>query len=412
MLTLKVAWRNLFRNRTRTAITGSAIAFSYMLLLATFGVSDDSYLKMIEEAGRMLGGGVLVHQAGWWQRRSPKEFIAEPEQVMAQARSLPGVVEVNRRVAAVGLLSSARGNAGVELRGIDPAHEPGIERVRRHLVEGTFLDGKARSPLVIGAKTARRLDVGLGDRVVFTATGGDGELRRALFRVTGILGGGSSSVEEGPVYTTVEAAKRALGLGRGVTQIGLVLDPQAEPAQVKAALLERLGGAGNLEVLTWREAMPEMVQVIQVDKEQAYLIFLLVLLVVGFGIANTILMSVMERVRELGLIAALGVTPGGIVRLVVTETLVLGAVAMAFGLLGALAIHTALQPGIPAASLTGESFEVAGVVLEDYLLSSAIVLPRWIGGTLAVAAVVFLSSLYPAIRASRLDPVEAMRTYE
>ena len=262
------------------------------------------------------------------------------------------------------------------------------------------------------AAAARRLDVGLGDRVVLTATGADGELRRDLFRVTGILGGGLKSVEEGPVYTTLEGAQRALGLGDAVTEVGLVLDPQADPDALKSALTAQLGDRTDLEVLTWREAMPEIVKVIEVDKQQAYLVFVVILVVVGFGIANTILMSVMERVRELGLIAALGTTPGGIVALVVIETLVLGAIAMGIGLVGAVVIHLALQPGIPMAALAGEEFEVSGVVLEDYVLSSAIVPLRWLGGTVAVAAVVFLSSLYPAIRASHLDPVRAMRTYE
>lgn len=411
MSTFRIAWRNLLRNRTRTVISTSAVSLSLLFQLMAFALNDGGYAQLMRAAERAAGGGVLVHAKGWWASRSAEELIQEPRALMEAARGVPGVRAVLPRVIVTGLVSSARGNQGVELRGIDPLAERELEDLSKKLLEGSFLGPGDERPLVLGRRLVEELGLSLGDRVVLTASDPRGELGRALFHLTGVLGGGPT-LESTAAFTTLAAAQRALGWGSAVSQVGLALEPKADGRKIKKALLERLPGERGLELLTWQEAVPELLRLIEVDKREGYLFSLIVLAVVAFGVANTFLMSVMERVRELGLLAALGLTPQGVARLVLAETFALTLLSTAVGLLFSVVAHLLLsQKGIDLAALSGTPMEMGGVVLEDYRLRSAFVPLRWLSGVALVVGVVLLSAFYPALRASRLAPLEAMRTH-
>jgi len=414
--TFKVAWRNLWRNRTRTLITGSAISLSFGMLLASFGLADDMYARMLEAARKSAGGSVLVHHQGYWDSRGSELVIREPGPVLEAARKIPGVRAAIPRVVIQGLGSSPRGSKGARLTGIDPSREAALQDMGRFLKEGRWLDAEERSPLVLGRALADDLELKLGDRVVLTATDPQGEMTRVLFKLTGVLETGSKAMDETAAYTTLAAAQRALGMGEAITQIGVVAAEDKHGLQpVLSALKAGLGPRSEeLEVLTWRDAMPELVGAIETDKGFGYVFGVAIFVVVGFGIANTLLMSVLERIRELGLLSALGLTPGGVARLVLCETVVLAAVSIVAGLALGLCCHLYLdRVGIDATAFAGGSgMDVSGVILEDMLLHSTVDPVRWLGGAAGVLVIVVLSALYPAWRASRLDPVEAMRTYE
>jgi putative ABC transport system permease protein len=410
---LRLGWRNLWRNRTRTTISVTAITLSFALLLATFGISDATYRQMLGAAVKTAGGSVLVHAAGWQRSQSGDLLVANPERVVAAARKLPGVRAAIPRLVVQALLSSPRGAASVRLFGEDPAAEAVLLDLAPFVAEGSFLGPGEAQPLVIGHTLAEKLGLRLGDRAVLTATDPHGELLRALFHVSGILRP-HSGLDEGVAITTVAAAAEAVGTGARRTEIGLVLADDAERGEVARALRTALAGSGEkLEVLTWEEALPDLLGAIRADKSFAWLFGVVVFIIMGFGIANTFLMSVLERVRELGLLAALGLTPARIARLVLAETAALTSLSVALGYLLALLMHAYLSRwGVDLAGLSGMKVELAGVTVQDLRLRSVIDPVRWAAGGLGVIVIVVLSACYPALRAARLDPVQAMRTYE
>jgi ABC-type lipoprotein release transport system permease subunit len=199
-----------------------------------------------------------------------------------------------------------------------------------------------------------------------------------------------------------------------LTQVGVTLGEDASADSVAAAIRTAVGATDNgLEVLTWRDAVPEMVAFIEIDDAFLYIYILVIFAVVAFAIANTFLMAVMERVRELGLLNALGLRGGGVASLLLAETALLTLLALAVGFAVGYGGHLAIDHwGIPVAAYGVEDMEVSGVDFADMTMRSHLDPLKWTLATLGVALVSLASALYPAWRAARLAPAEAMRFYE
>lgn len=415
MLLWKLAWRNLLRHRGRTLILGSAITLSYGLLLVSMGIGDDSHQQMLDRAIEGAGGQVLIHGEGFWDQRTSDLVIDSARVLLARAAAVPGVRAALPRVLVSGLLSTADGNRPVELMGVDPDLERLLKDPAEEVVAGRDLDSSpVRSPLLVGVPVAEELEITPGDRVVLTASGPDGELTRALFHLAGIVRSGQPGLDEGVAHTTVGAARSALGMGDQLHQVGVLLDAGAE-AEVVAGRLRAVLEAhpDHLEVLTWREALPEMVGFIEIDDAFLYIYVVVIYLVVVLAITNTFLVAVMERVRELGLLNALGLRGGRLSRMILAETTTLVGLCMLAGLGLALAGHWALVHwGLPMSAFGIQEMELSGVDVGDLVMRSRISTGKWIVASGIVAVSTVLAAAYPAVRAARLAPAEAMRFYE
>ena len=412
----RMTWRNLWRHRARTLTMMSAVALSYALMLIAFGINDDGHGRMLREAAIAAGGDVLVHGKEYWATRASDIVVRDAEAVAAAVAGVEGVRAAVPRVIVNGLASTAADNRPVLLQGVRPELEVELRDIAEDLTAGTFLTGGERSPLVLGARLAARLEAELGDRIVLTGTTPDGEVTRALFHLTGILETGTREIDETFAYTTLEAAQRAFGMAGAATQIGVVAEPGADAEELSArvrAVLAAEGTGQELEVLSWREAVPEMVALIEIDDALGYIFLGVIYAIVLFSITNTFLMAVKERVRELGLLGALGMPGRRIGRLLLRETVLLTALAMAVGLAIGYAGHRIIASvGIDIASMGVEEMEMSGVDFGKMVMYSTIVPARWILGSVIIAVATVASAVYPAWRAARLEPAEAMRFYE
>jgi ABC-type lipoprotein release transport system permease subunit len=411
---LKLAWRNLWRHRTRTLIMTSAVALAYALMLVGLGIGDDGHYRMLREAAEAAGGDVLVHGDGYWDSRASDIVIADGEAVLERVRGVEGTRHVFPRVLINGLVSTSADNRPVMMQGIDPEIEPVLHDYPDDLVKGTWFDDGRDDPLILGVRAVERLEVEIGDRVVLTASDPSGEMTRALFHLTGVIETGTRELDESLALTTVEAAREALGDGPILTQVGVLTDEDADHERVATEVAAAVDTAGRaLEVLTWEEAIPEMVGLIEIDDAFAYIYYVIIFAVVLFSITNTFLMAVMERVREFGLLNALGLKNERIGRLLLTETILLTALAMGIGFLLGYSGHLAADHwGIPVSSYGIEDMEMSGVDMADLVMYSTINPVKWIVASLMVAAATIASALYPAWRAAKLAPAEAMRFFE
>jgi ABC-type lipoprotein release transport system permease subunit len=379
------------------------------------GLGDDEHRQMLDAAVEGAGGEVLVHARGYWERRTGDLLINDASSVVETLSTVPEIRAALPRVLVSGLLSTARGNRPVQLMGVDPAREVALRDISEHVVEGSRLeDATVRSPVLLGRPVAKELEVKPGDRIVLTASGPDGELARALFHVAGIIQSGRADLDETVAYTTIDAAREALGIGDQLTQVGLLTRSGVDVDAARAAVLQALGErARELEVLTWRTALPEMVGFIQIDNAFLYVYGVIIYLVVIFAIANTFLVAVMERIRELGLLNALGLRGSRIARLILAETTLLTGVSMIVGLVLALGIHLALARwGVPVALFGVDNMDLSGVDISNMVMRSEIVPFKWLVASGLVAVSTVASAVYPALRAARLAPAEAMRFYE
>ncbi len=411
----RLAWRNLWRNRTRTAITGSAIALGLTMQLFSMGTADSMYIKMNTAAERAAGGNILVHGTGYWDSRQVDKLVDSAAATVDVIGGVDGVTRVIPRVIVTGLLSTARGNAGASITGMVPDAEKALDDKTRFITEGTFLDGDERAPIVLGRAIVDDLKIELGERVVVTATDPSGEITRLAFELVGIVETGSDLMDKGAAWTTLSALADQLGLTDQITQIGVMVEDGDRRATVRDAIVAALGDrAPSLEVMTWDEAMPEMVQFVEIDKQWSAIMGTFIFIVVAFGIANTFLMAVLERVRELGLLSALGLSPRRVAALVVAESVLLAFVSIGIGLgLGLLAHSLTAHYGIDFAAMSGGAeLDMNGVVMEDMIIYSVIDPARWVAACVAVMVLIVLSALYPAWRATRTEPATAMRTYE
>ncbi len=410
----RMAWRNLWRHRTRTLVMTSAVAFSYGLCLFSMGMGDDGHQQMLNEAAEGAGGDILVHADGYWESKSSDLVIGDGAGVLAIVESVPGVRAAIPRLIINGLVSSASGNRMLFLQGIDPEQELALRDLSEDLEIGSYLDATDRDdPIILGAVIVEKLELDLGDRVVLTATQPDGELTRALFHLTGVIKTGLADVDEVMGITTLEAAQRAIGAQGMLTQIGVMSDPALPSDSVAGLIRASTEAEGNgIEVLTWQEAIPEMVGFIEVDDAFLYIYLVVIFAIVAFAIANTFLMAVMERVREFGLLNALGLRGRGVAGLLLTETVLMTALAMSIGFALGFAGHLAASHwGIPVAMWGVESMEVSGVDFASLVMRSKITPAKWVAASILVALVTLGSALYPAWRASRLAPAEAMRFF-
>ena len=410
----KLAWRNIWRNKPRTLIVVSAIAFTFALNLVSLGVSESNYTKMEKAAAEGAGGNLLIHGEGYWENQTNEAFIADPAPILQALEGVEGIRRVQRKVYINALLTSPTGSTGARVTGVVPDEDPELDKLSPFVVDGgAFVAAEPNGKIVLGIGVVDELGVKLGDRVVLTATAPNGEVVRALFHLGGVLDTQFEAIDDSSAYVHLADAQKAIGLGEGLTQLGVVIDEDSHRFETRDAVRKALGAhAAGLELLNWDEAVPELVGFIEVDRSFGYIFDVILFIIVAFGIANTLLMAVMERVRELGLLGALGLNPAKIATLVVFETILVALVALTSGFLLGYGIHVWFRDvGLDVAELYGDA-DFSGVTLTDPMMNSALNPSTWGIAASLVFLLVLFSALYPAWKASRMEPAQAMKTYE
>ena len=402
---VKLAWRNLWRHTRRTALTASAVALGLGLVLVFLGLQDGQHAQMIESTVRMGSGHVLLQAPGYQRRRGVEMLLPAPvvAGASAWAASRPGVQAVLTRAFASGLLSSADGATGVSLIGVDPAVEAPVSRFATRVARGRFLAPADRGTAVIGEGVARLLNARPGTRVVAMAQGArGGEIRSALFHVVGTVHTGLDEVDESLVLAPLASLQAFLELGGGAHQVALVLADQSRAGAVAA---EAARAFPDLETLTWAQADPQLEAFITLDDGGTYLFDAIFFVLIAFMLLNTLLMSVLERRREVALLGALGLSPGRRLLMVLLEAVMLAALASAAGLGLGLAGHTYFRlHGLPLAWFTSQSIEAAGVIL-DPVMYSVLRPARIVGSVALVFALTLGLSLLAARHAAKpADP--------
>jgi ABC-type lipoprotein release transport system permease subunit len=406
-LLLRLALRNLRRNLRRSLITGLAIGGGIALVTFNNNLAFGSYKMMVEEGVSSLAGHVVVQAPGWQQERDRHLVVPQAQAVGATMQSLEPQAVVTRRSFVDGLLSSPAGSVAVMATAVDPVEEVKVSDWEDKLVEGEWLDGDGRGVL-IGVGLASSLSVGLGDKVVLMSQGRT-EVQSRLLRVRGLLRTGSRDVDGALTIIDLGAASALLEVDDAVNQIALHLPQAGRSDEAALAVREALQGQ-PVEVLPWQAAIPEIVDLIKLDRTSSNTMMSVIGFIVAIGVLNTVLMSVMERMRELGLMLAIGVPRRTISRMVILEGSLLGAISIVLGTGAGLLMSLPLIIwGLDASALMGnETTDMGGITFSNLIFAA----PDWgrmlafgIGGFLFCV----LASAWPAWKAARLEPVEALR---
>lgn len=402
---LLIAWRNVWRNKKRSLILLGAIVFGIWAGVFTMGFTEGMYDQMVETGVSTRIGHLQIHTPGYRSRPDIHKTLPDGAGLADSLRGLPGLASVSGRSIVRGMASSPKTAYGVQVTGVNPADDAGVFDVHEHLVGGDWFETQRRNPVVIGRELADRLDVGVGKKLVVQAQASDGSIGAAAFRVVGVFETASNAFDETTVFALRDDVDRVFGLGGGLHEIAVRLNEVGQLGEVQAALQRSYPG---LAVETWREVAPELAVMAEMGDQMLYVFLILILLGLVFGITNTILMGVLERVRELGVLKALGMKDARLFGMIMLETVVL---SLAGGCVGILA-------GMATISFFGKAgidLSIVSQGLGEFGLGSMVYptleWPVYLNVAGLVVATALLSALYPGVKAVRLKAVEAIRTY-
>ena len=424
LLLVKIGWRNLWRNPRGTLLTALALGLGLALLLISLGLLDGGHEQTIADGVRLGPGHVVIQAKGYQDSGSdelllPAQVVSRIEGFLQTAEMKKLVRGVSPRLLATGLLSSSANSAGVRIMGVIPQDEPAVSFIPQRIVEGTYLSDNRPSGVVIGAELARELEVKIGSRVVLmtqalrqpgveTKNGAGEEMQSTLLRVSGIFRTGLQAVDANIIQLPLPAVQTLLGVPDSqVTQVALLLQQEGDSPMVARALLKQLTGK-PVEVLTWRESIPMLAQILGLDHAFNYIMNGVILAMVGLGILNTILMRVLERRYEFGVSKALGLRPGQLAVMVIGESLALTAISLALGLVLGLSVeHYFATSGLDLRWIFKADLPSALVL--DPILYSRLSSNRIIWSVSIVFAMTTIISFYPALKAARTELPDALK---
>ena len=404
---LKVAWRSIWRTPRRTLISMGAVGVGLILVIFYTGMMGGILGEAKEQMDSTGMGHVEVTAPGWRLHRGAAESLAEPTALLGRLTLPPGS-EVGVRVVARGLLSSPRGSEGVELFGADWEREEQLCAWLRDVREGERPAPGDDRGILIGEKLAERLKVKVGAKVRLMGQRVDGELSAQLFRVRGIFRSLSPAISQRRVMASQAAVRELLGVGDVAHLIVVQRERAAEADPLKERLRGELGE--GYEVLSYGDLMPMLRQMEQLGDAFVWIAALFIYSLVGLGILNTLLMSVMERRREFGMLRAIGTRPARVVAQVLGESFWIATLSAAAGLvLGLLLTWYGSTHSLMHIGGTGEGMEYAGAVIEAAIKTRFS--PK---DALTAAGLVYVMALvvalYPAWKVAKLPPAQALHS--
>jgi len=416
---LMLAWRNLWRHRKRTLITLSSIAIGFGLAVISIGLGDGSHNSMIRNAIKMGEGHLTIQPVSYIEAPANYKYLADGAGLTSQLHGLNLAGHFEPRISLQVLASTANNSVGAALEGVIPASDQKAIMLRPMLISGHWLQADDSRGIIIGDGMARKLKVKIGSKVVLMAGKQGGDSQAQLGRVRGIFDSRMDEIDNFLIISDLQLARHFL-IGEGadpkqqpVTRFALFLDdPDTAPIwqnRLQKQILHQ-AGSDHIQILNWQEMMPQLVQFITIDDAGNYIFLSLILIMVVFGIVNTVLMSVLERTREFGLLLALGLSRRHLLLLVICESLLLSFLAVIAGWLVGGTVHWWFsQHGIDFSALMDEGTTIMGTFM-DPVVYTELSWTRVIQLTLIIFGATLFSGIYPAVKAARVTPIEALRT--
>ena len=412
-----LAFRNLRRHLRRTMLTASAMIVGGAFLMLSLSLGDGTHEEWIDSGVRMGSGHVTIENPNFrGGRKLDDRLKAEArdaaEAALASSTVAPQVTTVATKLMVQGLASSAAGARPVQIMGVDPIAEAAFGMIDDQTIEGRYLEPDDRLAAYVGVTLAEALGLRLDSRLVLTAQDAQKEIAGQLVRVVGIYRSGVPEIDQSLIHIPIATAGEWLGSGEDVTTIGvLVSDSTAVPGLVRILRTELAApiADGTATVMDWREAMPELAAAVAIDDFGNYLVFGILFTIVGFGIVNTVLMSVMHRHREFGVLQALGLTPGQTGAVVLFEGFALTAVSAVVGIaLGAFLTWYFFGDGLDFSLFMEEEMTFSGVVIDPVIIPIFRV-SQFVQSMIFILFIGIIASIYPAFRAARIDVAESMK---
>ena len=400
-----IAYRDLIRNRRRSILTLLAVALGMMILIMMSGFIAGAFSGALRDNIRLNTGHLQLRADSYEIEKLSllsRDLLQDNEALVAQAEALNEVQSVAPILWTSGILSTIRESTGLKVTGIDPTdafHAP----IREGIVQGAYLTPDARGEILLGKRLADDMNITVGQRVSLAVGNANGQPDEGVFTVVGLFNTGIPSYDQSTVIMPLRRAQAFTGTGNRASSIIVLLDDREDTEKVAAALQ-----TPGIKIMTWQDLNSILLESVQAGMAFYYIIYTIVILVVSVLIANTLLMSVFERTREMGILAALGMKGRQIMMMFLFEAIILAVAGIAAGLvLGFAVVAYWAKVGLSFsedAMASVEGFALGSRMYAEFAPDQAFIL------SLFMFVVVTLVSLYPAWYAARLEPVKALHT--
>lgn len=402
----QIAWRNIWRNLRRTLVIVTAVAIGVWSMVFLGAFSRGMINNMLDNGKSVLIGDIQIHNKNYRTDPSIDNSMQEPEKIESLLEKLYSNNTVStRRIKVSAYVSNARHSTGATLVGIEPEKEKKISFIGTSIFKGDYLEKKDARGIVVGKALLNKFDTKIDKKLILMTRDNTGNVVSKAFRIRGVFKAEMEATEKKYVFITMQGARQFLNMPKAISEISIVLGDEKNVDAFAENLNEKLDPK-LYSVETWKELLPMLEAYLQIFDGFMYIWYVVVFIAMGFGIVNTCLMAVFERVREFGLLRALGMKPWWVIRSVLFESMFILILGIGAGnLLGIISVFAMQSTGLNLAMFSkgSEFFGMSRIIYPELTLHDL----------LNVNFVIFFLgifvSLYPALRASRITPVEAMR---
>lgn len=402
---LALAWRNIVRNARRSLITVSAVAMGLVSLIFLWGFNDGVHNSMMRNLQQVIVGSVQVHANGYFHHPKLTRSVPDAAPTIERITDIlkqDGKEHFALRLRTFALAAGEDTSEGLVLLGMDPQQEMATTRIHRKVDQGRFIRDNNEAACVLGQTTARNLGLQPGDDVVFLTEDRYGSLAAEKLQLVGVISSGEMGIDRGLAIIPLGFMQQMTGMGGRYSEIVIQL-PDARLEPVSAALKQELDA--SYEVLRWYDMYPMMKQWVELENAFYYIFLTIVLIIIAAGIMNTVLMSMLDRIREFGVMMALGCGRMRLAGMVVMESMLLGFAGIVLGTVaGLMLVYYFHGVGI---DLSGQMDSMARFYINP-VVHTEIDTVHLMDTVLSVLAAAMLAAVWPAIRAARLEPVEAI----
>lgn len=405
-MTLRVAWRNLWRHKRRSWITISAMVFSNLLLVFMISLQFGSYQMMIDNTLKAYTGHMQIQAQGYNDDPKMRNSISNIISIADEVREQAGTARVAARGIAFAMTSSEQRSYGLQIVGVEPLFEPNVSSLPGLIVEGDYFSDFNAEEIVVGSVLARNLRVTVGDELTLLGSGHDGSFAAGVVTVKGVFDSGMAELDRSMAQVPLGYFQSLFTMQAQGHSIVVDAEDISLISELQDKVSKLIAGRSELTVLDWTRLQPGLKQAIQADMTSAWFMYAVLIVLVAFSVLNTQLMSVLERTREFGVMMALGFKPVRLGGMVITETVLMSSLGLMIGAMLGYALTYYLS--LVGFSYPGMDQMAARFNLPDRMYPSISPLSVLLGpGIVFIFSV--LASVYPATRLFFLQPVSAMR---
>jgi len=404
-ISLRLAWRNLWRHKRRTWLTVGAMIFSNCLLVFSISLQFGSYDMMIDNTLQAFSGHLQLQHEKYLDTPKMRYTLPGIVETAQQLRDDLQLENIAARSVGFALASSEDRSYGLQILGVEPLYEPKVSSIPGLVTQGRYLQADSFDEIIIGAVLARNLKVKVGDELTFLGSGLDNSFAAGVVQIVGIFESGLPDLDRNMAQISLAYFDDSFAMQGKGHSIAIRASHIDEVALLQSRISSFLGKQEDLSLRHWEELQPGLKQAIQADMTSAWFMYIVLIVLVAFSVLNTQLMSVLERTREFGTMMALGLRPGNLSRLVVMETLMMSCLGLLLGILIGFVITAYLS--VVGFYYPGMEEMAVKFNLPDRMYPSVSALSLSLGpGIVAFGSL--LASIYPATRLYRLLPIEAM----